>query len=423
MIIKKKEWNNLVTTNYFCLAAIAIRALFLYHILGTNFELPLGKNTFDLIPLDRIVFVFGEGHALNLWLLLLDLFQKNFQLMSIVLVVLTFNRRFEKIAFFLLSILCFIFTERFYLITHIADYFYVFIFFHLSLATFSTLNFSKKNSTFHVRQIDFVPFILLRTIVYSTNLMQKITTNWATGTGLSQSLSHTEISRFPQLPLEHPTILYALNFTSILILAVIIVFPFISDNYRKLKLSTSLLCIAYHLGGILFFQLDGISLPFILFEFMLWGKSSESSSTASTFAFRKRTIIAVTILLLGFLNVSERGNHFDRSIALPMGHNWYMFAPPPPVSGTWTFQVTTKTGETKTLDQQGVQKLLLIPDGIRSYKYFYNLRRIDSNTFVESMVHTACVPFDTELINARYSGNILETGLEFEKLWPVFKCD
>lgn len=410
MIIKKDELFSAVDTKSLRIASIAIRFLFIYHILWPINGFPLGAHTLSLLPVDHVLNFFSVGAYEKLF----PLFQDNYKWLGLLLVGLSFLKKLEKISFLFLSLFSFVFVERFFLISHIADYFYSFIFFHLAL-----LPPGEKNT---LRVIDLAPLFFLRTIIYGFNIFQKIST-WGAGKGLSQSLRHSELSQFSSFALEFPKSVFVLNYFLILVLMITITYPFVSYKFERTKFGLSLLCICYHLGGLYLFSLDGISLPFIFLEVMFWGSLVSTPHKDNINAIYKRTFAAIIILIVGFFNTSARGNHFDRSLDAPMGHNWYMFAPPPSISGAWQLTVSEASGGEKILSQSQWAEQLQIPTGMRSYKYFYNLRRIDSFIFVEDLMKASCPSLGAKSIKAKYSGSLLESGDPFEKNWPTFLCD
>lgn len=419
MILTKDEWSQPLSLRFFRFSSLILRISFLYSILRPLGELPLGPNTAQLLPIDTVLSFFPESVAGFFYESLFNIFQNNFQVVAVALVLASLIRRLEAISFILLSFFCFIFTERFFVLGHIGDYLYCFLFFHLAFVSTSL----KENKEKFFTLTDLGPIIILRTIIYVFNIWNKLSSSWSTGSGFSQSLRHLELSQFPEFPMIFPNITIILNYFLIIVLVLIVFGPFISFRFPKLKLGLSLLCIAYHFGGISFFKLDGISIPFVILEVMLFTRVLSQAPEKRPNLLKKRTVFSLVVLTLGFFNITPRGNHFERPFNLPMGHNWYMFAPPPPVTGQWSFAITQKKNEEIHLTKNDIELKLQIPEGIRSYKYFYNLRRIDSFAFIENLFQTLCRDPEITSIKGRYVGTSLEGNFEFEKSWPEFKCD
>ncbi len=419
MIINARQWHQPLTDRFFVISCLALRIAFLFSLLRPLNEFPLGPNTIALLPIDSVLNFFPSSMGEFLYSKIFELFQNHYQAIGSSLVLVSLFKPLRTISFLFLSLFCFIFTERFFILGHIGDYLYCFLFFHLSLVLVSK---NQKNESY-ITLLDLAPLILLRTVIYAFNIWNKVNSSWGTGGGFSQSLKHTELSRFPEVVSLFPTLTIVLNYVLILVLIFAVMAPFISLKYPKTRFFFSLLCIAYHFGGICFFRLDGISIPFIILEVMLLTQPLGIQSSEFTNPLRKRTILAAVILVLGFFNITPRGSHFERPFNLPMGHNWYMFAPPPPVTAEWSFAIKSKDSSEILLTQTDIETKLKIPQGIRSYKYFYNLRRIDAFPFVEHLLETLCQDSNYVSIKTRYAGTILESKAPFEKSWPEYSCD
>jgi hypothetical protein len=344
-------------------------------------------------------------------------------LMLFLLSLSALTCRFQKISFFLIALLEIILIRRNFIFVNSGDL--TLIYFSLMASLTPVATWSTRNEPVIVLQV--LPLWLLHSVIYSLNFIAKISSAWGVGTGLLYSLNHTEMLRWPVT--FSPATLLVLNYISVLVILTAAVSALISPRCSLARSSTAILLIGYHLCANLVLNLSWLSFPFIFLEVAMvaWPARNingfQSESTGHSFHWQQK--LALILIAIGFFGIREAGDivAFDDRDYILLGHNWYMFAPPPRSTGEW--QAVIAGPSAHTIDMAELKKDLHFFLFQHEYKYFFNLRRSElipvSRRLSQKLceIHQYEKPSSIQLV---YSGHLFDKAQDFEIKYEAIPC-
>lgn len=399
---------------------LGLAVVVLIQALGYLMEAPLIFNRSGLFP-DSLVhlyfpsgfFEFGNfgGAAISSLL--------------IVLAVASLFRRSQNPSFLAIFVLELVLWIRNFTFLNFGDY--ALLILSLFAGLLPTATWRQRNEKIQVLEI--APLYLLSFIIYLMNGIFKLSSSWAQGSGLKETLSHLEMVRFPTLAQLNYDFTAA-NYTTIVTVFLIALAPLISFRFSRLRNSLILLSLGYHLVANIFINLSWLSLPFILLQASLWLPAlSTSNENTSLAPLKPAQAVAFALLLVGFFGIRDPiGIYAFGETQNPLlGHNWYMFAPPPLMTGQWQALISTND-EAKILSQRDLEEPFDFFYFQHKYKFFYNLRKTEMLPLVIHFSAIMCTKMKEQgkpasTIQLTYSGRLFRTGEDFQVSYPEVRCE
>lgn len=348
-----------------------------------------------------------------------------------VLLGLSFFPRIDTIALILLSFYSYYLHQRLWIFNHIGDS--VYIYFFLISACFSKLNWRNRGDYWPVNF--YLPVLILRLTIYAVNFGNKLNSSWVDGNGLAQVFAHKELNRFQFLGLASPSTFMILNYLVMVIFFGITIMPVLPLRWRRTRYVLIGLCITYHLAAMILFKIELFSLSFISLELIFLSATRlqiEPLMSGQTNKLTWPVQFCIFALLLGFINISPRDDHDPKLLNVPFSHRWFMFAPPPGVTGFWAAKVTETPTEIvagqnkKTLDlnQADIESALSLTGSLRNYKYFHNLRRMENFQLVAILNQKLCESLNLKIttIELEYSGLDYIKKRKVRKIFAPYTC-
>lgn len=297
------------------------------------------------------------------------------------------------------------------------------IYLSLMAALTPSLSWKTRNSAIPIQSL--LPLMALVSIVYLINLGAKLSSRWLTGNGLHDSLRHLELVRQPMAVEIHPGLI-VLNYLAVLLILVAVFVPWISFGKSKLKNFLVITVIIYHLSANFVFRLSWLSLPYIALELSLLVFKSKGPRQVALRTSSWKPKVAWALVLLGFAGMKGPGepSSFSENSGFPLGHNWYMFAPPPPASYQWQIQLTTNENKESVPLEVAFNK-----DSFsvfqHQYKFINNLRRSESVPIAEHFSKWLCRNLEANGLKAvklNYSVLVFQTEETFKVDYPEVSC-
>jgi hypothetical protein len=249
----------------------------------------------------------------------------------------------------------------------------------LVLGSFAVFKEIEKNE-----KISFSTWLILKfqwTGIFLMNWILKIHYGWGVGLGMPMSLRHTEINRttvqFLNLSME--SILF-LNYLVLFIFPIIITYPWLSGIYKKIA---AIISFFYLLSLNLFFQLDWLTAPFLLFLFESKYKNLyEEFKKIKIFDLNYVLLIVIAASILNTMPapqmISIRFSFFEVKQA------WTMYAPPPENTGLILWK------------DQGLYELIENRKtfaNLRFYKLFHNMVKEQNRIYIKNLAKKICNKF------------------------------
>lgn len=336
------------------------------------------------------------------------------------LLYLAILERWQSLGFFLLFVCELMLNKRFFMFTQVGDK--ALIYLCLLMAFLPRLSWSKRNQFTSILLLS--PILFLRLVIYLVNFHNKLYSSWAEGEGFANVLNHKEMLR--EFSLSFPlSWSLTINYLVVVVFGFICITPLVPYAFKKTRNSLIVVCLIYHLVANLMLRLDWLSMPFIFLELSLWsgGYSHESIVLKK---WNLKFVVGLIFVILGFFSIQEDlSDVLNRRSLLPFGHNWAMFAPPPPLTGEWRFEVK-KGDNVKWLSQQEVSQKINFKFFQHDYKYFYNLRRVELVSLLPSLSKAICA-FDKLALGTEitpiYQGVFFSNKQAFETRYPVYACE
>jgi hypothetical protein len=340
--------------------------------------------------------------------------------------VLTLFKRSQRLSFITIALLQILLNQRNFIFSNGGDS--SLVYFCLMAALSPVATWSNRRQKIFVAEL--LPLFLLHSIIYFLNFIFKISSAWGRGDGLRNTLSHVEMLRLP-VSLSQPQML-SLNYLAILIILVAGFSALVSVRLVRVRTILAVIIISYHLVANLIMRLSWLSLPFIFLEIAMCTSQPTEASVASAvkqdakIVFRWPQQIAFALLLIGFFNIREVGDlsAFDERSYLFFGHNWHMFAPPPPMTGEWHAFLKSEDQNRSILMPELKQKLNFYLFQ-HEYKYFFNLRRTELVPVVSRLGKKLCELYQVENpreIQLVYSGHLFDRDENFEIKYEPVDC-
>ncbi len=338
------------------------------------------------------------------------------------LAILTLFKRPQRFSFGLLALLEILLNQRNFIFSNRGDY--SLVYFCLMAALVPTVTFNNRKQK--IRIAEMFPLFLLHSIIYFLNFVFKISSAWGRGDGLKFTLNHVELLRWP-VKLDSSQMLF-LNYSAILTIMFAGFSAFISVRLSRTRTFMSVLTIGYHLVANLLMRLSWLSMPFLFLEIaMFCFRSTEikpGKGTPGIFHWTQK--IAIALLLIGFFGIKDVGDLsvFDGRQNIFLGHNWYMFSPPPPMSGEWRALIKSWDKNRPIYMAELRQKLGFFLFQ-HEYKYFFNLRRTELLPVVGRLGQKLCEIYKVENpkeIQLIYSGRLFEKSESFEMKYQAVDC-
>jgi hypothetical protein len=315
-----------------------------------------------------------------------DSYAKYMLLIMIFLAISAFAYRLQTFFFVCLFVCEWLLTRGAFFFTNAGDT--ALLFLTLMGALTPPVSFAKRP---HISIVQILPIYALTTIIYIINFFLKLTSDWGRGKGLYDSLSHHEISwPFTFNLAENPVVSF-LNYFAIFIVFLMALTPVISLTRKRLRNSLVAIGIIYHLAANLLFHLSWLSLPFIFLQIALFSprKIFPKLNTISILKYWKPQIAGI-FLISAFFGLRAGSEIIVlKDFIFPIGHNWYMFAPPPTSTLQWELKIDTKK-ESIIWSQAELSSRFHFFIFQHQYKFFYNMRRAEALPLADRFENLLC---------------------------------
>lgn len=288
--------------------------------------------------------------------------------------ILAFHKRLQTFCFLVLFFCEWLLTRRAFLFCNAGDT--ALLFFTLMAALTPTVSFTSRNK---IRTLQVFHLYILAAIIYCMNFFLKISSAWGSGRGLHDSLAHKEIVWPYLLGWADSRGVVFFNYAAMATIFLLAIGPLVSPRRPRLRNSLISLGIAYHVLANVLFRLSWLSIPFILLQVALL--VPDQPDIAATPTLKKKlpgkVLIALIFLMCAFFGVRSGSELLIlKDNVFPVGHNWYMFAPPPSGSLEWSAHIRIP-GEEIVWSQPTLSQKTSFFIYQHQYKFFYNMRRAE----------------------------------------------
>ncbi len=268
------------------------------------------------------------------------------------------------------------------------------------LACTPTATWFGPSEKINVTYLDLFPISILIFIIYLQNFFLKLSTGWIFPNTFREILNHSEFFRFPEISSNLADLSPLLTYLALIVIALSAINPLISLNKFKIRRTIAILNIGYHVFALLMMKLGTMSFFMICLQIIFFinpdrdciFNSNSEVTIKNNPSFQN--YLALFFLMMGFYGSFPRD---ERTIFTTKGnplyrHHWYMFAPIPTTSGTWkAVFIDEENSKNETiLPDEEIKKEVGILNEHRSYKFFFQLRRPDSEPYRKNLMKLFC---------------------------------
>lgn len=308
-------------------------------------------------------------------------------LLQAVLAICVWFSRWQNGALLLLFVIEVILRKRNFFFTNLGDHFLGVLCLYSALTPAVSL---RKREAIYL--YDILPLSLLTSIVYAQNFYFKVTGRWGEGLAVEDILQHLELIRSVDVAHLLAPFSGLLTYLGLLIVFLSIFTPFVNPQKTRWRWGLVTANIGYHVFANVIMSLSWLSLPFMISQIpLLVFYRSQMQADLRPAALGAKFYIGLFLCLSGFYGIkqSEKLWVFSTTNNIFYTHNWNMFAPPPPSTGFWVARSYGPAG-VHEISQEDLVKLAGLKDSQHSYKFFYNLRRAESEPLRQHWLTQLC---------------------------------